>query len=163
VNQRVSDNEDVKIGDYIIPKGTNVNIPNCVIFADERWFGKNPEQFRPERFMGDSEEAERARKSWIPFGEHTRMCIGQTFALAEMKVIIHSVVTRASVELENPNDPGEVMIEAGVNQPSHKQRFIFRARNLGKLREEENLKWWMAQIDALEKIKPTGGEVAHVA
>ena len=163
VNQRVSDEEDVKIGDYIVPKGTNVNIPNCVIFKDERWFGKNPEQFRPERFLGDSPEAELARRSWLAFGEHMRVCVGMVFALVEMKVMIYSIITRSIVELENPNDPGEVMIEAGVNQPANHQKFIFRPRDMGKMREEENLKWWMAQIDALEKIKPVTGSVAQVA
>jgi len=163
VNQRVSDEEDINIGGYIIPKGTNVNIPNCVMFMDERWFGKNPEQFRPERFLGPSAEAERARKSWTPFGEHTRMCVGQIFALVEMKAVIYMAVSRTIIDMEDPNDPGLVMIEAGVNQPVSKAKFIFRRREMGKLREEENLKWWMTQIDALEKVKPAAGSVAHVA
>lgn len=163
VNMRVSDTEDLNIGGYLIPKGVNINIPNGVMFKDERWFGKNPHEFRPERFIGDSEEAVRARKSWIAFGEHTRMCIGQIFALVELKAIIHSTISRCTVELENPNDPGIVMIEAGVNQPKDKQRFVFRPRSMGKLREEDNLKWWMAQIDALEKMQPAAGSVAHVA
>lgn len=163
VNMRVSDTEDIRLGDILVPKGSNVNIPNCVIFNDERWFGKNPELFRPERFIGDSEEAERARNSWIPFGQHRRVCIGQTFALVEMKVMLYTMITRSSIELEDPNDPGEVMIEAGVNQPAVKCNFVFRQRNLGKMREEENLKWWMSQIDAMEKIKPVVGQVAHVA
>lgn len=163
VNQRVNDNEDINLGGYIIPKGVNVNVPNGVMSKDERWFGKNPERFNPERFLGDSPEAERARRSWIQFGAHTRVCIGQVFALVEVKAMIHTVLTRAEIELENPNDPGDIMIEAGVNQPLVKNNFIFRPRNLGKMREEDNLKWWMAQIDAMEKIKTTGGNVAHLA
>jgi len=163
VNQRVSDNEDVQIGEYIIPKGVNVNIPNCVTFNDERWFGPNTDKFIPERFMGDSETAERARKSWIAFGEHTRMCIGQVFALVELKAIIHTVVTRCTVEMEDPNDPGDAMLEAGVCQPSKHQNFAFRPRDLRKMREDENLKWWMQQVDAFEKIKPAAGTVAHLA
>ena len=163
VNQRVNDNEDVNIGGYIVPKGTNVNIPNCVIFMDERWFGKNTHEFRPERFMGDSPEAERARQSWFPFGEHTRMCIGQIFAFAELKAMIYTVVNRLRIELEDPTEPGEVMLEAGVNQPLVKAKFIFRPRDLRKMREEDNLKWWMQQIEALEKIKPSAGSVAQLA
>ena len=163
VNQRVNDKEDITLGGYHIPAGVNVNIPNGVIFKDERWFGKNPDKFIPERFLGNSPEAELARKSWTPFGEHTRMCIGQIFALVELKAMIHTIVTRSTIELENPNDPGEVMIEAGVNQPKDKQKFIFRPRNIGKMKEEDNLKWWMAQIEALEKIKPAAGNVAQMA
>jgi cytochrome P450 len=126
VNQRVSDNEDMKIGDYIIPKGVNVNIPNCVMFQDERWFGANTKQFRPERFIGNSPEAERARKSWIPFGENTRMCVGQIFALVELKAMIYTVITRTIVELEDPSTQYNVKLEKKgtvvADAPASKQR-----------------------------------------
>lgn len=163
VNMRVNLSEDVKLGKYIIPAGSNVNIPNGVIFKDERWFGAQPLGFRPERFIGDSPEADRARRAWFPFGEHTRMCVGFTFALTEMKAMIYNVLARSTVELEDPNENGDIFLEAGVNQPLRHAKFIFRQRDMRKMREEENLKWWMQQIDALEKIKSTGGSVAQVA
>ena len=91
------------------------------------------------------------------------MCIGQIFAFAELKAMIYTVVNRLRIELEDPTEPGEVMLEAGVNQPLVKAKFIFRPRDLRKMREEDNLKWWMQQIEALEKIKPSAGSVAQLA
>lgn len=161
VNQRMCLDEDMEIAGYTIEKGTNVNIPMGITHRDERFFGKNPEQFRPERFLGDGPEAELCKKSWMAFGQHTRMCIGFTFALTEMKVMLYTFLTRATVALENPAEDGAYMIEAGVNQPIKHFNFIFRARDLRKMREEENLRWWIEQTQALDSVK--GGAVASTA
>lgn len=163
VNQRVNLYEDMQIGDTIIPAGTNVNIPNCIYFKDTRWFGPETDKFRPERFMGNSPEAATARNAWIPFGEHTRMCIGQVFALAELKAMVYTVVTRCSIEIEDVNDPGEPLLEAGVCQPAKHCNFKFNKRDFQKMKEEDNLKWWMHQIEALENMQPTTGKVAQKA
>ncbi|KAH9256005.1 hypothetical protein BASA81_005781 [Batrachochytrium salamandrivorans] len=162
VNQRVNDLEDVTIGGVVIPAGTNINMPNAVTFQDERFFGANTNQFLPERFLGDSPEAVTARKSWTAFGEFTRMCIGQVFALVEVKAMIHTLVTKSFIELVNPEDMGEPMIEAGVNQPKVHNMFYFRKRAPVKAKaEQDNLKWWLEQIDALEKVG--GGQAASLA
>jgi cytochrome P450 len=161
VNQRVNLDHDVTIRGIVIPKGVNVNIPMGVIAKDSRWFGADPEKIRPERFLGDSQEAKRARESWAFFGGHSRLCVGFIFAMAEMKAMLHAFLTSASIELEDPNEPGEIMLEAGVNQPKKHFKFIFRQRNLQKIREEENLRWWMEQTGALAQY--SAGKVAPTA
>lgn len=62
VNQRVNLSEDFEVGGIVVPKGVNVNLPKGVMFKNEEFFGPNPEKFLPERFMGKSESAVRARK-----------------------------------------------------------------------------------------------------
>ena len=165
VNQRLCLDEDMELGGYVVPKGTNVNIPNGVIAKDPRWFGADPEKFRPERFLGDSPDAERARKSWMMFGAHTRQCIGLIFALAELKSMLHTVLTRITVELEDPNEDGAFKIEAGVNQPLRHFKFILRLRDPRKVDEENNLRWWMSQVSQLEQFQPpaAAGNVARQA
>jgi cytochrome P450 len=57
-----------------------------------------PAEFRPERFLGASPET----FSWIPFGGGIRRCIGASFALMEMKLILRTMLG----ELEPHVDSG---------------------------------------------------------
>ena len=47
-----------------------------------------PEEFRPERFVNQQP----ATYSWIPFGGGVRRCLGSSFALLEMRIVIESVL-----------------------------------------------------------------------
>ena len=47
-----------------------------------------PEQFRPERFL----DHQPATYAWIPFGGGVRRCLGASFALLEMRLVIEAVL-----------------------------------------------------------------------
>ena len=47
-----------------------------------------PEEFRPERFVNQQP----ATYAWIPFGGGVRRCIGSSFALLEMRIVVESVL-----------------------------------------------------------------------
>jgi cytochrome P450 family 135 len=49
---------------------------------------EEPEKFRPERFVNQQP----ATYSWIPFGGGVRRCLGSSFALLEMRIVIESVL-----------------------------------------------------------------------
>ena len=49
---------------------------------------EDPGEFRPERFLQSAPET----FSWIPFGGGIRRCIGASFALLEMKLILRTVL-----------------------------------------------------------------------
>ena len=49
-----------------------------------------PERFRPERFLGTKPDP----YHWLPFGGGGRRCIGMAFALAELKVILGTLLAR---------------------------------------------------------------------
>jgi cytochrome P450 len=51
----------------------------------------NPYAFEPERFLGTKPET----YTWLPFGGGVRRCLGATFAIFEMKVLIHEILARA--------------------------------------------------------------------
>ena len=55
-----------------------------------------PEQFDPLRF---SEEREKSipKHAYMPFGTGPRVCIGQSFAMMEAKLILASVLNRFKV------------------------------------------------------------------
>merc|ERR1711971_366348 len=88
VNQRCNIFEDIDVLGTKVPRNTNVNIPMSVMFRDERSFGADTDKFIPERFMGDSKAAKTARRNFSAFGQYSRMCIGATFAIAELKAIL---------------------------------------------------------------------------
>jgi cytochrome P450 len=56
---------------------------------------ERPEEFEPERFLGEAPET----FSWIPFGGGIRRCIGASFALLEMRLILRTVLSELEPEL----------------------------------------------------------------
>jgi cytochrome P450 len=72
-----------------------------------------PEQFRPERFL----ERRYAAHEWFPFGGGNRMCLGMTFALYEMQVVLSTLFTR--VRLERPPGSWSVPVRRGVALAPH--------------------------------------------
>ena len=53
----------------------------------------DPYEFRPERFLDQSP----GTYTWIPFGGGRRRCLGASFALLEMKLVLRAVFARSAV------------------------------------------------------------------
>ncbi len=58
--------EDLKVGQYMVPKGAALVCSTEYLHMDER-FWKEPKKFNPERFTKEEEE-KRPMHSYIPFG-----------------------------------------------------------------------------------------------
>jgi cytochrome P450 len=54
----------------------------------------DPFAFRPERFLEDPP----GTYTWIPFGGGRRRCIGASFAMLEMRVVLRAALTRYTIE-----------------------------------------------------------------
>jgi len=122
--------EDIEIAGKKIPAGTTMLPYLHFRSGSEKQFGPEVDTFRPERFLGDSEEAKRANTSFDRFGSFARMCVGMTFAQAELRAMTAWVVHKYSIELADPTkdaDP-EMIYEAGVFQPKEKFHFTFTKR-----------------------------------
>ncbi|XP_055955296.1 steroid 17-alpha-hydroxylase/17,20 lyase-like [Patella vulgata] len=78
---------DTTIGEYEIPKGTMVMINHWALHNDpEVW--KDPDVFRPERFMDEDGNLAPKTMSWLPFSAGRRNCLGETIARPEMHLIL---------------------------------------------------------------------------
>jgi cytochrome P450 len=86
--------EDVTFGDYRVPEGALVVLPSSVLHRDGR-FWDAPDEFRPERWLGDRDRPEFA---YFPFGGGKRRCIGQQFAMTEAQLILATLCSEFEFE-----------------------------------------------------------------
>lgn len=82
--------EDTLISGVTIPQGTNIIIPIYAIHRDADVY-PDPEKFDPERFSPDNMSG-RNPYSYIPFSAGARNCIGQKFAMLEVKSIVSKMI-----------------------------------------------------------------------
>ncbi|MFX0537785.1 cytochrome P450 [Ornithinimicrobium sp. Y1847] len=78
-----------QIGGWDLPAGVTVAPAIMLAHHREAAFAE-PEQYRPERFLGDGPAAH----TWIPFGGGVRRCVGASFALMEGVVVLREVLRR---------------------------------------------------------------------
>ncbi|XP_021957112.1 cytochrome P450 4C1 [Folsomia candida] len=100
---------DIPLDDgRILPKGATVGIFIYKIHKDADVF-KNPEEFRPERFLPGLESYDALE--YIPFSAGQRNCIGQKFAMMEEKVILSTVLRNFKVKVMMPLEDLKLLSE----------------------------------------------------
>ncbi|KAI1125518.1 isotrichodermin C-15 hydroxylase [Nemania abortiva] len=83
---RLTDKRTTIVG-IPVPKDTVVGIwPWALYRSPALW--TDPNEFHPERFLGDPSYANDARDAFKPFFTGSRDCIGQNLALIEMRLIL---------------------------------------------------------------------------
>lgn len=87
--------EDIEIDGYRIEKGKNVTINIGAIHRDERYY-PNPEKFDPDRFLPENSK-DRHPYAFIPFSAGKRNCIGQRFAMMELKILLASILQKFTI------------------------------------------------------------------
>jgi cytochrome P450 len=86
-----------RIGGVRIPAGANISISMYVTHRNPTLW-PDPERFDPERFAPDA-VARRHRFAYMPFGGGPRVCIGNSFAIAEAQVIVAMIAQRYRLRL----------------------------------------------------------------
>ncbi|XP_018393741.1 PREDICTED: cytochrome P450 4C1-like [Cyphomyrmex costatus] len=82
--------EDIKLQTYLVPTGTVLGINIFGVHRDPK-FWPNPNTFDPDRFLPENAR-NRHPYSYIPFSAGPRNCIGQRFAMLELKAMIASLI-----------------------------------------------------------------------
>jgi cytochrome P450 len=84
--------EDVSLPNVRIPAGAQVAICPHILHRRPNLF-EDPEAFRPERFTKEN-EAKIPMGAYVPFSMGPRVCLGKTFAMAEMRLILGTILRR---------------------------------------------------------------------
>jgi cytochrome P450 len=94
-------------GGWELPAGVNIAPNIWLIHRDPRLYPE-PEAFRPERWLGRRP----GTYEWIPFGGGIRRCLGASFALYEMRIVLEEIVART--RLAPTSDPAEAVVRRFV-------------------------------------------------
>jgi cytochrome P450 len=82
----------LEVGGHLLPAGVTIN-PSIYLLHRRLDLYPEPEAFRPERFLDDPP----GTYQWIPFGGGVRRCLGASFALFEMRIVLQTVLDRVSL------------------------------------------------------------------
>jgi cytochrome P450 len=116
---RVVSGEPFQLGGYTIPPGVEIN-PSIRMIHRRPDLYPQPREFRPERFLGrDAPDT----YTWVPFGGGTRRCLGASFALMEMRIVIERVLQRAVLRPVDPQ-PEKVQFRGITMAPANGVRVV---------------------------------------
>jgi cytochrome P450 len=93
--------QPIEVGGWEYPTGVCL-VPNAYLLHHDADVYDDPYAFRPERFLDEGP----GTYSWIPFGGGRRRCLGASFAMVEMKLVLRTVL--AGCELRAGGDRPEV-------------------------------------------------------
>jgi cytochrome P450 len=82
----------VTIGGWEYPTGVCLAANSYLVHHDPAIY-PDPYAFRPERFL----DATPGTYTWIPFGGGRRRCLGASFALLEMRIVLRTVLEQAEL------------------------------------------------------------------
>jgi cytochrome P450 family 135 len=102
-----------RLDGYTVPGGTLL-APSIYLVHRRPDVYPEPRAFRPERFLENGPET----YSWLPFGGGVRRCVGASFAMLEMKVVLASVLRRAALRPAN-TEPEPPVARAVTIAPKH--------------------------------------------
>jgi cytochrome P450 len=108
----------LELPDRTLPAGIAV-APNIVLTHHNPRIWPEPDEFRPERFIG----ARTDLAAWLPFGGGVRRCLGASFATLEMRVVIPAVLGRFDLAPATKR-PETALRRAVTLVPQHGARVI---------------------------------------
>ncbi|XP_041563184.1 cytochrome P450 4p1 [Drosophila elegans] len=94
----------------ILPKGSQITIHVFDIHRNAKYWD-SPEEFRPERFLPENSQ-NRHTYAYIPFSAGQRNCIGQKYAMQEMKTLM--VVLLKQFKILAAMDPKDIVFNTGI-------------------------------------------------
>ena len=104
---------DLNVGSLVVPKGASVSILTYMVQRDEKNFPQ-PEKFDPTRFLNRDNDLHPF--SFVAFSAGPRNCIGQKFAMLELKCSLSYLLRNFEflpVKDYKPNPLAELIMKSG--------------------------------------------------
>jgi hypothetical protein len=114
--------EPLTLGGHALPAGTLVGA--SILGVQRSAVFPEPDRFRPERFL----DGDVPSYAHIPFGGGARRCIGASFALMEMKVVLRAVLERVELATTTARPERAVRHRRFTVTPSRGGRITVLAR-----------------------------------
>jgi cytochrome P450 len=115
----------MEIGGRLLPAG--VTVAPCIYLVHRRAdVYPDPLVFRPERFL----ESSAGTYTWFPFGGGVRRCLGASFALMEMRIVLQELVARLDLRPADPR-PERFVRRAITNAPRRGGEVVAERREAG--------------------------------
>jgi len=83
----------IEVGGWSYPTGCSLVLNGYLLHHDPDVY-PDPFAFRPERFLDEPP----GTYTWIPFGGGRRRCLGASFAMLEMKIVLRQALSALTVE-----------------------------------------------------------------
>lgn len=112
----------VELAGYQLPAGVMVSPSIGLVHADAAHY-RDPDAFDPDRMVG----ASLTPTTWLPFGGGNRRCLGATFAMTEMRIVLREVLTRVDLTPTTAADERQ-QLKHVILTPHRGARIRVRAR-----------------------------------
>jgi cytochrome P450 len=116
----------VEIGGVSYPPGVVLVISAYLVHHDPDIYPE-PHAFRPERFLESAGGRGPGTYTWLPFGGGRRRCLGASFAMLEMKIVLRAVLER-NMLLPVGDRPETARRRSITISPSRGCEVVLRAR-----------------------------------
>ncbi|KDP28356.1 hypothetical protein JCGZ_14127 [Jatropha curcas] len=123
--------KDMKLGDLMIPKESWVCIPITELHRSKKYWGQDANEFNPSRFANGISKAAKHPNAFIAFGMGPRTCVGQNFAMLEVKTVIAMILQRFSFSISP--DYKHAPIDNIALQPQFGIPIIFKTSPSGNI------------------------------
>jgi cytochrome P450 len=118
--------QPIRIGGVDYPPGA-VLIANAFLVHHDPDIYPDPFAFRPERFLESAGGQTPGTYTWLPFGGGRRRCLGASFAMLEMKIVLRAVL-EANLLVAVGDQPERPRRRSITISPSRGCEVILRAR-----------------------------------
>lgn len=90
------------IDGHFVPGGVDVTSNAYIVQRDQDFYGKDADEFKPERWMVDDKKKIELEAAQFTFGTGARQCLGKEVAMMEMYKVLPETIRRFDIELVQP-------------------------------------------------------------
>lgn len=108
----------MEFGGWELPAGAHI-APSIYLLHRRGDLYPEPLAFRPERFLGDDTPG---TYEWIPFGGGVRRCLGASFAMYEMRIVLREALRAIHLRTDSRRRPESVTRRAITFAPTRGAR-----------------------------------------